>query len=391
MAGLRAWFGRGLDQDFVDSMNSFWTVLLLIVFSVGSFVVRYTTTPISCWNPAEFTQNMHSYTQELCFLKEMYHDKPKLDYDSDDPPASVPSYHLWIPLILFFQALAFKVPNIIWNSCKDLFFFNMEETVESLKSVQLTSPGNYQAMFSHAARVIASLLKRNRFTLALLYLFVKLLSCVNLIAQIMFLTIYFRQNLAIRIGSSAGIDMNSIIKPLLVKDVFCYFRTHRMQSVHRHAVQCTLPITEIYEKMFIFLWYWVFLLAVITFLNLVLWAGFLFLPFLRDSRIAAHVNAAKGSRSGKHPIARFISGFLGTDGVLVLSMISRNSSELVAADLTQHLHQVFQEEEECENQRHLYTGKPDGGDVTEAAKTEVALLMHDLPSGDENPEKKMTV
>ncbi|XP_046561339.1 innexin unc-9-like [Haliotis rubra] len=392
MGASRQWFGRGLDQDYVDSINSFWTVLLLAVCSVGSFVVRYTTTPISCWNPAVFTLNMNSYTQESCFLKDMYHNKPMLDYKSDGPPASVPSYHLWIPLILFFQALAFKVPNIIWNSTKDLFTFNMEETVESLKSIQVTDAENRQVIFSHAARVFASLLRRNRFSLALLYLLMKLLSCANLIAQMMFLTIYFRQNLAIRIGSSAGFDMDSIIKPVLVKDVFCYFQTQMMQSIQRHAVQCTLPITEIYEKMFTFLWYWVFLLAVITILNLVLWAGFLFLPFLRDGRIAAHVNAAKGSRPGEHSITRFISSFLGIDGVLVLSMMSRNSSELVAADLTQHLHQLFQEEEESENQRHLYTGKPEGGDVvTEATRTEVTVLIPDLPSGAENPEKKPIV
>ncbi|XP_067687262.1 innexin-19-like [Haliotis asinina] len=388
MAGLRTWFGRGLYQDCVDFINSFWTVLLLAVCSVVSFVVRYTTTPISCWSPAHFTGPMHSFTQESCFLKDLYHNESVMANDVNKiSSATIPSYHLWIPLILFFQALAFKVPNIIWNSTKDLFTFNMEETVESLKSVQVTNPGNYQALFSHAARVFASLLKRNRFTLSILYLFVKLLSCVNLIAQIMFLTVYFRQNLAIRMGSSAGIDVDSIIKPLLVKDVYCSFQVRMMQNTRFYGVQCILPITEIYEKMFAFLWYWVFLLAVITILNLVLWAGFLFLPFLRDGRITAHVNAAKGSRSDELSITRFISDFLGTDGVLVLSMISRNSSELVAADLTQHLHQLFQEEEECENQRHLHTGKPEGGNVVpEAAITEAALI-HDLPSGAESPEK----
>ncbi|XP_046561363.1 innexin unc-9-like isoform X2 [Haliotis rubra] len=384
MASYRQWFGRGLDQDYVDSINSFWTVLLLTVCSVGSFVVRYTTTPISCWCPAYFTGPMFSYTQESCFLKDLYHNKSVMDNDDDKIfPASVPSYHLWIPLILFFQALAFKVPNIIWNSTKDLFTFNMEETVESLKSVQVTNAENRQAIFSDAARVFASLLRRNRIFLSLLYLFVKLLSCVNLAGQLMFLTIYFRQYLAIRIGTSAGIDMDSIIKPLLVKHVFCYFQVRILHNTHSHRVQCSLPITEIYEKMFIFLWYLVFLLAVITILNLVLWAGFLFLPFLRDGRIAAHVNAAKGSPPDEHSITRFISGFLGMDGVLVLTMMSRNSSELVAAGLTQHLYQVFREkEEEFKNQRNLYTEEPRGGVVfTEATRGVAALPMSDLSSG----------
>ncbi|XP_046552403.1 innexin-19-like isoform X2 [Haliotis rubra] len=385
MAGLTAWFGRGLDQDYVDSINSFWTVLLLTVCSVGSFAMRYITTPISCWCPAQFEQSHYTYTQESCFLKGLY-DKKSMYDDHDEKPEPVPSYHLWIPLILFFQALAFKLPNIIWNSSKHLFTFNMEETVESLKSVQLTNAENCQAMFSDAARVFGSLLKRHRIVLALLYLFVKLLLCVNLIAQFIFLTIHFRQHLAIRVGSYVGFDMDSIINPLLVKDGHCDFVINQVQTSHRYRVQCTLPITEIYEKMFTFLWYWIFLLAVITILNLVLWAGFLFLPFLRDGRIAAHVTAAKGSRPDEHSITRFISNFLGIDGVLVLSMISWNSSELVSAKLTQHMYQVFREkEEEFQNAREIYTGEPGGG--AGATGTEAALPMTDLASGTPNMEK----
>ncbi|XP_046555392.1 innexin unc-9-like [Haliotis rubra] len=386
MAGLRAWFGRGLDQDYVDSINSFWTVLLLAVCSVGSFAMRYITTPISCWCPAQFEQSQYSYTQESCFLKGLYYMKPMPDDYDDEKPEPVPSYHLWIPLILFFQALAFKLPNIIWNSSKHLFTFNMEETVESLKSVQLTNAENSQVMFSDAARIFGSLLRRNRIILALVYLFVKLLSCVNLIAQFVFLTTYFRQYLAIRVGSYAGFDMDSIIKPLLVKDGYCNFQIHWMTTVHDYTVQCTLPITEIYEKIFTFLWYWIFLLASITILNLVLWAGYLFLPFLRDGRIAAHVTAAKGSSPDEHSITRFISTFLGIDGVLVLSMISWNSSELVSAKLTQYLYQVFLEkEEEFQNARGIYTGEPGGG--AGPTGTEAALPMTDLASGTPNMEK----
>ncbi|XP_067655353.1 innexin unc-9-like [Haliotis asinina] len=386
MPGLRAWFGRGLDQDYVDSINSFWTVLLLALCSVGSFVLRFITTPISCWCPAQFEPSQTSYTKESCFMKGLYHETSIRDDFDKGNREPVASYHLWIPLILFFQALSFKLPNIIWNSTKHLFTFNMAETVESLKSAQMTNAENRQVMFSDAARVFGSLLRRNRFILALLYLIVKLLSCVNLIAQFIFLTTYFRQNLAIRVGSYAGFDMDSIINPLLVKDGHCSFKIYQLQTVHSYTVQCTLPITEIYEKMFTFLWYWVFLLALITILNLVLWAGFLFLPFFRDGRIAAYVNAAKGSRPDELSITRFISGFLGMDGVLVLSMISWNSSELVSAKLTQHLYQVFREkEEEFQNAREIYKGEPGGGAGVTGA--DAALPVTDPASGTSDMEK----
>ncbi|XP_046561360.1 innexin-19-like [Haliotis rubra] len=370
MAGFLSIFRRALDQDMVDNVNGFWSVLLLALCSVGAFLVRYVTDPISCWHPVHWTSSHSSYADQTCFLTDRYYGtNPSLPSHQVREP--VPSYHLWIPLILVFQALAFKVPNTIWNGGKHLLSLNLDETVSSLNNVQLTNAENRQAIFSDAARVFGSLLRRNRLFLALLYLFVKLLSCVNLIAQLMFLTIYFRQYLAIRVGSSAGFNMDSIIKPLLIKDVLCDISVRKMTNVQIFTVQCTLPITEIYEKMFTFLWYWVFLLAVITVLNLVLWAGYLFLPFLRDSRIAAHVKAAKGSSPDEHSITRFISSFLGIDGVLILSMISQNSNELVAANLTQHLYQVFQETEE----------EPDVDAVGPGATgTEVNLPISDLSS-----------
>ncbi|XP_067654478.1 uncharacterized protein [Haliotis asinina] len=387
MAAFLSIFRRTLDQDMVDNVNGFWSVLLLALCSIGAFLVRYLADPINCWHPKEYTPSHSSYADQVCFLTDRYYGNiPFINPQKREP---VPSYHLWIPLILFFQALGFKVPNIIWNGCKHLLSLNLDETVSSMNNAQVTNAENRQVIFTDAARVIGSLLRKNRCLLALLYLFVKLLSCVNLIAQFLFLTIYFRQHLAIRVASSAGFNMDSIVKPLLAKHVMCNFGVRKMSNVHEYLVQCTLPITEIYEKMFTFLWYWVFLLALITILNLVLWAGFLFVPFLRDGRIAAHVNATKGSRPDEHSVTRFTNSFLGIDGVLVLSMISQNSSELVSANLTQHLYQVFQEkEEEFHAQREIHTGQPEGGAVEpEAEATELNFPMSDQPPGTENSEK----
>ncbi|XP_067655417.1 innexin-19-like [Haliotis asinina] len=376
MAAFLSIFRRTLDQDMVDNANGFWSVLLLALCSIGAFLVRYLTDPISCWYPVQWTSSHSSYADQVCFLTDRFYE-PNTDL-MPQIREPVPSYHLWIPLILFFQALGFRLPNIIWNGCKHLLSLNLDETASSMNNAQVTNAENRQVIFTDAARVIGSLLRRNRCLLALLYLFVKLLSCVNLIAQFLFLTIYFRQHLAIRGASSAGFNMDSIIKPLLAEHVYCDISVRKMANMERFTVQCTLPITEIYEKMFTFLWYWVFLLAVITILNLVLWAGFLFLPFFRDGRIAAHVNAAKGSRPDEHSVTQFISSFLGIDGVLILSMISQNSSELAAAKLTQHLYQVFQENEE----------RPEGGAVVPGATGTVETLpMRELSPDAENPEK----
>jgi len=44
-----------------------------------------------------------------------------------------------------------------------------------------------------------------------------------------------------------------------------------MGNVHRHTVQCTLPLNLYNEMMFIFLWFWFLAVAAVTVLSLAWW------------------------------------------------------------------------------------------------------------------------
>ena len=342
MSGIKTWFGRGLDQDWVDKANGFWSVLLLAACSFGAFFIRYISVPITCVTPSEFTGAQTLHAVETCFQQDTYNLPFPGLIPLNDKPYLVMSYHLWIPIILFIQALCFKIPNIIWTTCKRCITFNLDETVESLRQAQLSGTETRKSMFQDAARVVESLLKRNNVLLGILYLVVKLLYLINLIGQFIFVTIFFRNAILVKAGSFRKFDIEAYIRPLLARVVLCDFQVRQLSKVHSYTLQCTLCITDIYEKLYVFLWYWIFFLGVVTSVNLILWAGFLFIPAFRDGKISSYIKAIPGAEKDSSSITRFISGTLGFDGSLLLSMISENSSEMVAANLSQEMFNVFQ-------------------------------------------------
>ncbi|XP_071103249.1 innexin-11-like [Haliotis cracherodii] len=328
-----SWLGRGVDWDWVDSVNGFWSVLLLASCALGAFVVRFIN-PINCLS----NQNKE-YGEGVCFTSE-----DKLFVEGMNPDwHKLVSYHLWVPLILLGQALCFKIPGAIWSASRGVFSININETVACLEKVQLAKEEVRQSTLRDTAVVYSSILRSNRFIQGVFYIFVKGLSLVNLVGQFVFLTVYFSPVLSFKPRPP---DIFTSVNPFLSRSVRCRYTVPRLQNTIILETECRLQINEIYEKMFVFLWFWVLFLAVLTSINLLVWLAYLFLPFFRNSRISVHVAAFTGCHPKDPAISRFISSFLGLDGVLMLTLISRNSSEVVAAGLAHSLFRVFREQDQ---------------------------------------------
>jgi len=96
------------------------------------------------------------------------------------------------------------------------------------------------------------------------------------------------------------------------------------------------------EKLYLFLWWWFLLVAVLTILNLIYWLAVSFNPnsrrrFVARYLLARNVIKSPPSPERQHDVKEFVDGYLKTDGVLVLRLISANAGEIACANLVQKL------------------------------------------------------
>jgi len=144
-----------------------------------------------------------------------------------------------------------------------------------------------------------------------------------------------------------------------------------MGNVHRHTVQCTLPLNLYNEMMFIFLWFWFLAVAGATAVSLAAWSFYaasvpgrvayvknqLMMTLERggpggggsdvEGLLAGAGAVADGpvqvpaAAASASDVERFVRKYLLCDGCFVLRLVASNSSDLVAAQLTAGLYEHF--------------------------------------------------
>jgi len=134
-------------------------------------------------------------------------------------------------------------------------------------------------------------------------------------------------------------------------------------NVHRHTVQCALPLNLYNEMMFIFLWFWFLAVAGTTILSLACWTFYaisvpgrvgyvsnrLMMMIDRAPDVEGRYGAVAADGPGDRPaiaasasdVNRFVRKYLLCDGCFVLRLIASNSSDLIAAQLAAGLYDHY--------------------------------------------------
>jgi hypothetical protein len=139
--------------------------------------------------------------------------------------------------------------------------------------------------------------------------------------------------------------------PRFPRVTMCDFTIRTLgENNQRNTIQCTLPINLFNEKIFIFIWFWLFVVATLSVYTLLTWL----LTFTSSSRLSfvkryLKVNDRLGYVSHHHRsgstasstsdlidgkiLDAFLYEYLKHDGVFLLRIVKKNTNDIVVGEL----------------------------------------------------------
>lgn len=117
-----------------------------------------------------------------------------------------------------------------------------------------------------------------------------------------------------------------------------------MGQIQQHSVQCVLVINIFNEKIFVFLWFWYHLLVLVSAFSFIYWAFVSLLPCFTKGFVTRHLELADmpfDPKESSKDVDRFLNGYLRTDGVFVVRMISMHTGIIFTSDIMASLWKSF--------------------------------------------------
>ncbi|ODM89993.1 Innexin inx1 [Orchesella cincta] len=276
---LRLWADYTRRQEIIIDnpifrIHSSFTTVLLLTFSIIITWTDLVGQPIRCQVSGVPAYMVTSYCwiettflMSNAFLRPASSAHPGLGNDyNDETSRKHYNYYQWVCFALFFQALLCHFPKWLWERWEDGLMtrivcgLNIPLRPETEKSWRKGILSNY--LVKH--RII----HRNWYTLR--YWFCELLCLVNIILQMVFMNWFFKGDFllyGLKVLTFDDKDQEErydhmiYVFPRVTKCIFRKFGPSG--SIEKHDAICILPQNNFSEKIYIFIWFWFIILAVL--------------------------------------------------------------------------------------------------------------------------------
>ena len=387
------------DDDFIDRLSNRYTVGIIVGFAVLLSVVQSFAKAIVCWCPKHFTGSHCKYANSFCWIRNTYH----LPYDDHIPrPNEYHDYILyyqWLPIMLVCQAALFYAPSIVWHGLNQKSGVDADHILQNAGTLHKAKRGKdkdgiirlivyqmhrflnapkstkrgWQDRFKSVLNVICCRCCGARMGnyLVVLYLFSKLLYIANAIGQLYLLNALLRTNYNLFGVEYFRNTINNYTyadnSPVFPKVSMCDFNVRRLGNVQRYTVQCTLPLNLFAEKMYVFLWFWMVLIAAISVAGFFTW--FIRALFRKDRllfiRNHLHATGAMDEHHAKELTAIFLDDYLKQDGAFLLRLIIHNTSNLCCTEITNGVYEFWKDNVYNKHKETIMPTAPSGEDEDE--------------------------
>jgi len=265
----------------------------------------------------------------------------------EDEEVKYHKYYQWVAFVLFLQAACFYLPRFLWDSSEG---GKIGMLIQDLQNPMIGKDDKKDQV-----GVIVRYFNLNRGThvmYALRYFGTELLNFINVIAQIYFTDFFLGYTFStygsdvLQYTGEEAEDRPDPMKVIFPKVTKCTFHKYGPSgTVEKKDGLCVLPLNIINEKIYIFIWFWLIFLAVVT--GVVMLTRF---AMILGVQIRVAIIATKGTKKTKRSDVEAIlepqrndkeaelSFLQKLSDWLVLYFLTRNLNALVVHDLISALH-----------------------------------------------------
>lgn len=352
--GLRRVFRRRMVSvdNIVFRLHWMLTSAILIASSLAVTSRQYLGDPIACIRSGDSPSSrivdtycwIHAtFTIPSAFTKKVGSEVayPGID-NSRDSERRYYAYYQWVCFILFLQAVFFYFPFYLWSV--------WEGGLLRAVSLNMHFAVITEEDRKHKRKIISEYLLRNtgqHKLYAMKYIFCEFLALLNVLVQLMLMDMLFDGEFwtyGPDVVKFMAMDQEDRFDPMM--KVFprmtkCIFYTFGFSgSVQRHDVLCLLPLNILNEKIYVFLWFWFVILALLTFFVLLSRAVVILIPSVRPRLLHTRCRLAY-----KEHIETVISNTDIGDWFL-LYMLSKNLDSILFKEIVSDLAKSLTKQED---------------------------------------------
>ena len=194
------------------------------------------------------------------------------------------SYYQWVPFILFLQGVLFYLPHWLWKLYEGGRIRNL---TDGSRGQKIGAEGERKTHCSALFRYLVETMRCHR-NLIHVHVMCEILNFVNVVGNIYFINRFLNGvflDYGTRVLGLSNEDQEERNDPMI--EIFprmtkCNLNYYGSSgTIQKVDALCLLPLNIVNEKIYIFLWFWLIFLAVVSGLALVYRIFFLQFPALR--------------------------------------------------------------------------------------------------------------
>ncbi|KAI1721619.1 innexin domain-containing protein [Ditylenchus destructor] len=383
------------DDTIVDRLNYYYSSVIIIVMAITLTAKQYVGQPIQCWVPSEFSRAWEQYAENYCFVYNTYWVRP-----GEDIPQEVDSrtkrqliYYQWVPFLMALEAGFFYLPMIFWsqtNGKSGINIANMVKTVEGTDTSENAERKKAVLAICHHLEDSVRLryVRREGATkldyywklgmlngnfVSNMFIFTKLLYMVNIVGQFLMMNQFLGQhnhawgaNILHDIIEGRDWELSGNFPRISL----CDFTVRTLSNVHRYSIQCVLVLNMFNEKIFLFLYWWLVLVGVMTFLDMIYWSV---CTRISSRRIGYMKKFVRVSPDDDYIFREFCDKIINADGTMLLKMLGVHTNELFTQDVLKILWENYRAQTQL---KHVFCARP--------VSRHSPSLAESLPNSDES-------